>query len=376
MKILHYIPSIDRSSGGVGAYMQLLTVELGKLVELHVVTHHEDNPLELENCTIHYIPTNKNPFSSRGKAEFIRLLNEICPDVFHANCCWLPMSARTAMWAKAEGYKVVYTPHGMLEPWIMRRHYWTKKLPALLFFQKRGICEADIIHATAESEKENLVRLGWNKTIEVIPNSVQVEKIMMKTSWKRSKEILFLSRVHVKKGINFLIEAVARINEEYVDRKEKCPIESCIIAGEGDETYIKELQDMAVRRGISHIVHFIGGVYGEQKWELFRRADLFVLPTHSENFGIVVAEALASGTPVMTTKGTPWHELEKYECGWWTEIGTDATVKALKEFLKCSESQLEAMGRNGRKLIEENYSSKRIAEYMAGLYKGLIFDTI
>ena len=64
MKILHYIPSIDRTSGGVGAYMQLLTVELGKLVELHVVTHCEANPLELENCTIHYIPKNKNPFST------------------------------------------------------------------------------------------------------------------------------------------------------------------------------------------------------------------------------------------------------------------------------------------------------------------------
>lgn len=365
--------------------MQLLAVELGKLVELHVVTHREANPLKLENCTVHYIQKNKNPFSSRGKDEFLKLLDDIGPDVFHTNCCWLPMSARIAIWAKSRGYKVVYTPHGMLEPWIMKRHYWTKKLPAILLFQRRGMEVVDVIHSTADSEKENLMQLGWNKKIKVIPNCVQVEKIKLKTSWTRTKEILFLSRVHVKKGINFLIEAVAKLKDEYAAEQKEFLISRCIVAGEGDETYINELRDMAVRRGVGDIVDFVGGVYGETKWELFRKADVFVLPTHSENFGIVVAEALASGTPVITTKGTPWHEIEGFtnevrrvkcpdvlsrgKCGWWTEIGTEATCQALKEFLQCSESDLENMGYNGRRLVEERYSCKKIAKEMVDLYK-------
>ena len=161
MKILHYIPSIDRTSGGVGAYMQLLTTELGKLVELHVVTHREANPLTLENCTVHYIPKNNNPFSNKGKTEFLTLLNDIKPDVFHANSCWLPLSARTTIWAKNIGYTVVYTPHGMLEPWIMKRHYWTKKFPASLLFQKRGI------HPRHQKHAEELTGLigdaAWDK---------------------------------------------------------------------------------------------------------------------------------------------------------------------------------------------------------------------
>lgn len=364
MKIIHYIPSIDRTSGGVGAYMQLLTVELGKLVELHVVTHREDNPLELENCTVHYIPKNVNPFSAKGKKEFLRLLDEIRPDVFHTNCCWLPMSARTAIWAKRLGYKVVYTPHGMLEPWIMQRHYWTKKLPALLLFQKKGLEIADMVHSTADSEKQNLMQLGWNDNVTVIPNCVQVEKIAVKESWERNKEILFLSRVHVKKGINFLIEAVACLKDQLQGY-------TVNIAGEGDDRYIGELKSLAERLGVADMVHFIGGVYGNCKWELLRNADLFVLPTHSENFGIVVAEALASGTPVITTKGTPWQELEEYKCGWWTEVGTAPTFNALKEFLQCSETELEEMGRNGRRLVEEKYSTKKIAAAITGLYQKL-----
>ena len=362
MKILHYIPSIDRTSGGVGAYMQLLTAELGKLVELHVVTHREKNPLELENCKIHFIKKNNNPFSSKGKKNFRNLLNEIKPDVFHVNSCWLPMSARTAIWAKKAGYHVVYTPHGMLEPWIMKRHYWTKKLPALLLFQKRGIQIANVIHATAESEKKNLMQLGWNSNIKVIPNCVEVSKIMMKESWTKRKNILFLSRIHVKKGINFLIEATANLKKELQGY-------TINIAGEGEESYINELKQLASKLGVSDLIHFIGGVYGDKKWELFKKADLFILPTHSENFGIVVAEALACGTPVITTQGTPWQKLESYHCGWWTEIGTEATTKALKEFLQCTEIQLEQMGKNGKKLIELHYSSPKIAQDMVELYK-------
>ena len=187
----------------------------------------------------------------------------------------------------------------------------------------------------------------------------------MKPSWKRNKEILFLSRIHVKKGINFLLEAVAQLKDQmegYVIR----------IAGEGDVTYIEELKQLAARLGISQLIIYEGGVYGNRKWELFRQADLFILPTHSENFGIVVAEALASGTPVITTMGTPWSELESQRCGWWTEGGTEATAQALCNFLSLTEDELEMMGRNGRKLVEEKYSVRKVAKEFVDMYKSIL----
>lgn len=92
MKILHYIPSFDEHSGGVGAYMQLVARDLGKLCELHVLTHKSENERVLENCNVHYMPNKRLPWDNCKKG-FLLILNEIKPDVFHTNSCWTPLSA-------------------------------------------------------------------------------------------------------------------------------------------------------------------------------------------------------------------------------------------------------------------------------------------
>ena len=175
---------------------------------------------------------------------------------------------------------------------------------------------------SSDLEKEHLMALGWNEQICVIGNCINVDDIQMKSDWHKKRSILFLSRVHVKKGINFLIEAVAQLKEIMNDYEVK-------VAGPGDDSYVGELKNLAKRLGVDEQVKFVGSVFGKAKFDLYRDADLFVLPTHSENFGIVVTEALACGTPVITTKGTPWEELETRHCGWWTDIGTEPLVKAL-----------------------------------------------
>lgn len=357
MRVLHYIPSTDRTSGGVGSYMALLAKELGQMVELHVATHHTANMLPMEHAVVHELPTWTHPRLMRR--EWLRLLDEVRPDVVHVNTCWIPSCAMVQRWAQQRGYRVVLSPHGMLEPWILRRHYWTRKLPALLLYQRAAVRHADMIHATAESERQNLMALGWNRRIGVVANGVDVSGIEMKPSWRRTGRVLFLSRVHPKKGIEFLLESAAALKEAGLQ---------FLIAGEGEAAYIEALKERAERLGVSDAVRFLGGVYGDDKWRLYREADLFVLPTHSENFGIVIAEALASGTPVVTTVGTPWEELRTCRCGWWTEIGTAATTEALRAFLALPESDLEAMGRRGRRLIEDGYSTEKVARDMVTLY--------
>ena len=86
----------------------------------------------------------------------------------------------------------------------------------------------------------------------------------------------------------------------------------------------------------------------------------------------MVDEALASGTPVLRTTGTRWSELESRRCGWWTKVGTEATVQALRNFLSLTENELEMMGCYGRKLVEEKYSVRKVAEEFVEMYKSIL----
>ena len=361
MKIIHYIPSIDRIAGGTSTYMQVLGKELGKLAEVHIITHASENPLPISNCEIHNVSV-YNPINGRFKNEVSKLFDVIKPDLVHVNCCWMPACAFIQQMAQKRNVKVVLTPHGMLEPWIIKRHYWTRKLPALLLYQKAAIQNADCLQATAESEKENLLKLGYNSNIKIVKLGIDAESITMKTSWKKNKQILFLSRVHVKKGINYLIDAVDVLQKELKGYK-------ILVAGEGDADYITTLKQQIAGNGLQEIIQLIGGVYGDTKWKLFQTSDFFVLPTNSENFGLAIAESLASGTPVITTVGTPWNDLNTSNAGAWIEIGTQPLVDTLRRFLSLSDEELEIMGKNGRKLIENKYSAKVMAEEMMEVYQ-------
>lgn len=361
MKIIHYIPSIDRMAGGISTYMQVLAKPLGTMAEVHIMTHASENPLPMENCKVHDIPRYR-PFSGVWKKAVGNLLDSVRPDIVHVNCCWTPDCAMIQRLAQKRGYKVVLTPHGMLEPWIIKRHYWTRKVPALWLYQKAAVQRADCVQATAESERDNLLKLGYNSNIKVVRLGIDAESIEMKRSWKKSRQILFLSRVHVKKGINFLVEAADVLRNELQGYK-------ILVAGEGDADYVEAMKRMICDRGLQDIVQLIGGVYGDEKWRLFQTSDFFVLPTHSENFGLAIAESLASGTPVITTVGTPWSDLNSSEAGAWIEIGTEPLVETLRRFLSLSEDELETMGRNGRKLIETKYSAHVMAEQMMEVYK-------
>lgn len=363
MKIIHYIPSIDRMAGGISTYMQVLAKPLGTMAEVHIMTHALENPLPMENCKVHDIPRYR-PFSGVWKKAVVDLLDSVRPDIVHVNCCWTPDCAMIQRLAQKRGYKVVLTPHGMLEPWIIKRHYWTRKVPALWLYQKAAVQRADCVQATAESERDNLLKLGYNSNIKVVRLGIDAESIEMKKSWKKTRQILFLSRVHVKKGINFLVEAADVLRNELQGYK-------ILVAGEGDADYVEALKRMICDRGLQDIVQLIGGVYGDEKWRLFQTSDFFVLPTHSENFGLAIAESLASGTPVITTVGTPWSDLNSSEAGAWIEIGTEPLVETLRRFLSLSEDELETMGRNGRKLIETKYSAHVMAEQMMEVYKSV-----
>ncbi len=359
--VVHYIPSLAVFTGGVAAYLSVLSAELGKLVELHIATsYNEEKEVQINNAIIHRVSKGVRCYFSAKK-----LLSYLRPDVVHINGCWQPQLLFFQRAAQSLRIPVVLSPHGMLEPWIVKRHYWTRKWPAIQLYQRGLVKRADYLHATADTEKDNLLRLGWNARITIIPNAVNIEELPLKDNWKIKRRIVFMSRLHVKKGLELLFEALSHLKPD-LDSYE------VIIAGEGEPDYVETLKKAAISFGLSEVVKFVGGVYGAEKVCLLQSADFFVLPTYSENFGIVVAEALACGTPVITTHGTPWKELEEYACGWYIPVGVNALKKTLREAISVTEETIERMGRNGRRLVEKQYTDKSVASRFFEKYTFLL----
>lgn len=364
MKILHYIPSVGKMGGGVSSYLQLLSHDMGQLVDLKIVCHHTSDELTFTNCTIHYIEGNiRRPF--KMKCEFYAILDKFKPDVVHVNGCWMLQCSWVVFWAKAKGYPVALSPHGMLEPWDIRKNYWTKKLPALLLYQKRSVKMSNILIATAESEKNNLLSLDYNSNVVIVPNGLMIDGIEVKKSWDEKKQILFLALYRRNKGIDFLMQAIAQIKEQLVGWK-------VVVAGIESDYTVEVLKNMANDLGISSVVDVVGALYGEDKWEAYRSSDVFVLPTLNENFGIVIAESFLCGTPVITTKGAPWSIIEQNHCGWWIDRTIDDLVNAIQEAIRIPIQERKEMGLRGRDLIIRNFASNVVAKRMVEVYNTII----
>ena len=364
LRVLWYTPSIDVAAGGVSSCLQQVAAHLGRRVQLHVVTHRSANMLPMDNCTLHFL-AGSQLFPWASKREFVRILTEVAPDVVHTNSCWEPLDAYCLLWAHSRGLATVYTLHGMMEPFIMRRHYWMRKVPALAVYQGPALRAADRVVATSARERDNFLDLGYNSKVTIIPNCIQLDGISLKTDWTVKRTILYLSRLHPVKGIERMLEAVATLRSALADYR-------IVIAGSGEPAYVAALQAMTSRLGIAHLVDFKGNVTGVAKWALYRSADFLVLPTNTENFGMVVVESLAVGTPVITTNGAPWEELVTQACGLWVDISTAAISHAIETMIGKTATQLEQMGRNGRALVERKYAAPHVAEMMVDMYTQVI----
>jgi glycosyltransferase involved in cell wall biosynthesis len=294
------------------------------------------------------------------------------PDVLHDNGIWLLHNHRFAAFAEKHGIPRVVSTRGMLEPWAIS-HKGLKKKIAWRLYQRRDLEQALCHIATGEAEARSLQNLGLGVPIAIVPNGVDMPEerpFGASESEKacrngRKRTALFLGRIYPIKGLPMLIQAWAHVRPDgWLLR----------IAGPDEAGHQKQVERAVTAAGLSDVVSFTGPVEVQMKTPAFLEADLFILPTHSESFGIVVAEALAHGLPVLTTTAAPWSILRDGGCGWWVDATVEGIADGLRQATRLDSDTLRSMGAKGRALVNAKFGWKHVSNLMLLTYDAVLTD--
>ena len=282
----------------------------------------------------------------------------LAPDIVDVQGIWTYPSLANLRHARRTGTPYLVTPRGMLDPWARQNSAWKKKLAGAAFEQAH-LKGALALRATAEMEAQHFRDMGLTNPIAVVPNGLTLPDLAPRTDGAL-RTILFLSRIHPKKGVDYLLRSWATLQDAFLGWE-------IAIAGIDENGHEAELKALAQKLCLPR-VRFVGAMHGASKEALYRDADLFVLPTHAENFGLVVAEALAQETPVITTRNAPWQGLETQDCGWWIDLDQDRLTDTLRAALSRPAEDLAAMGRRGRAWVRRDFAMSQVAEKMREVY--------
>jgi glycosyltransferase involved in cell wall biosynthesis len=283
-------------------------------------------------------------------------------DILHNHGLWTMPNIYPRAAVRGTACKLITSPRGMLSPQALAKSRWRKRVMWLLC-QQRALAASHCFHATAENEYRDIRAAGLRGPVAIIPNGIDVPPKLVREDIQR-RRVLFLGRLDPIKRIDVLIQAWRQVQERF-------PAWDLEIVGPDENGHLQQLQKMAAEPNAQRVA-FRGPAYGPAKEAALRQAQLLVLPSRSENFGMVVAEALANGVPVIVSRGAPWSAVETHRCGWWLDISVPALAEMLGKALSLSPIELAEMGKRGREWIARELDWKRIAQMMVVTYQWLI----
>ncbi len=367
MKVLHSISGLNLSSGGPSLSVWSLVTGLRKLnFDTEIVTYHsqqKNDEMIGDGSFVKAIPSPS--FRRFGySASLNHFLQNTSPEIYHGHGLWQYPVHGMAKTALKKNKPYIVSPRGMLYPEAMQKSARFKKL-AMVLFQKNDLKKATVLHATCKQELEHIRQLGFKNPVAVIPNSIDIKTPARKTKPKtQKKRVGFVGRFAPIKNIENLIKAWSETGKNNSNWE-------LVLIGDGEASYKVSLIKLAQKLNIENIV-FTGFLNGNEKETTLQSLNYLVLPSKSENFGMVVPEALVREIPVIASYGAPWEELNTHHAGWWIDIGVKPLVNVLRQALDLSEEQRIQMGQNGRKLVEEKYSIEAVASQMIQLYKWIL----
>jgi len=287
-------------------------------------------------------------------------------DLVHSHGVWNSSCYYAGRATRANRLPHIVTPHGSLCPDAIKVAARLPKALAGMLYQDRVLSEAACLHATSEDECRDFRSLGLTNPVAVIPLGIDIPDLstVVAKANRPKRRLLFLGRITPKKGVEYLLEAWGAVQDHF-------PEWELHITGTDDRGYEAEMKALCERLQLRRVI-FTGPVYGAEKARAFFDADVFVLPTKSENFGMAVAEALAHGVPAVVTNGAPWQGLETHDCGWWIDVGVEPLEESLKLALAESPELLQKKGQRGGDWMEREFSWQTVGEKMFTTYEWIL----
>jgi glycosyltransferase involved in cell wall biosynthesis len=363
MRNLHFTQSLEPLQGGglgsstVALHRQMLAMGISSVVcSTHGGTpqHLAEGMQEFRRFKPGFIY-----YSSAMKHQAPQLVREA--DVLHGHGFYVGTNFIFGREARRQGKPLIYHVHGMFEPYILRRSRWKKRLVHWIF-EDDNFRSVRFWRALTTKEAGQIRACGLTQPIVVAPNGLYPDEFpkpvdltkpidtpLVKNLSKKTMRLLFLGRVHPKKGLDLLLPAWAKLSMLAKDWQ-------LVIAGPDEQGHLANMCELASSLGLQDQIVFTGPVTGQTKIKLLHSADLFVLPSYSEGFPMSILEAMACGVPVIATRACNFQDISAAEAGWECEATIASLVNVMTMALFASESERRERGQNGRRLVETRYT--------------------
>lgn len=369
MKVLQTIPYFNKASGGPTSCLYNLSKGLNKNnVETDVLTFKPaSNDFIGNDKFIKYQDDDRfSPLWLSKNFDYYLNHNIQNYDIIHVNTIWTWPSHSPIRKAIEANKPVVLSPHGMLYPKALEVSKWKKKLIGKLFLNS-DLSKVNCLHATSEEEANHIRNYGISQPIAIISNCIDTDSYgPPRQISNKIRRFGFVGRLHPIKNIDLILEAWKNLANATNSAE-------LIIIGDGEKDYVDSLKKFVSDNNLTNIT-FLGFLKGKELKEEVAKLDFQLLISKSENFGMVVPEALMAGVPVIASNGTPWKSLEHNKCGWWINPSIEDIKKTISDALNLSEHDRINMGERGRNMVKSTFGSDKIANQMKELYEWILGD--